>query len=125
MENERQFDSSMGVGEGSKATNGKKGPSVRKSNKPLMEKRRRARINSCLDQLKTLVLQAHKKDDSQYSKLEKADVLEMTVKHLRQLQRDTKSLFITAVKIKPYTLAAHLSKKKPEETERNSEQKCR
>lgn len=32
--------------------------------KPLMEKRRRARINSCLSQLKSLVLQAIKKDVS-------------------------------------------------------------
>lgn len=52
-----------------------------------MEKRRRARINSCLLQLKTLVLEAMRKDSSQYSKLEKADILEMTVKHLRNLQR--------------------------------------
>lgn len=52
-----------------------------------MERKRRARINSCLGQLKTLVLQATRKDTNQYSKLEKADILEMTVKHLRQLQR--------------------------------------
>ncbi|XP_041377745.1 transcription factor HES-1-like [Gigantopelta aegis] len=61
--------------------------SYRKSNKPLMEKRRRARINTCLSQLKTLVLQAMKKDNAQYSKLEKADILELTVKHLRHVQR--------------------------------------
>lgn len=59
----------------------------RKNKKPLMEKRRRARINSCLTQLKSLVLQAIKKDSSQFSKLEKADILELTVKHLRALQR--------------------------------------
>lgn len=52
-----------------------------------MEKKRRARINNCLTQLKSLVLQAMRKDTNQYSKLEKADILEMTVKHLRQLQR--------------------------------------
>nr|AMB73113.1 Hes B [Crepidula fornicata] len=61
--------------------------STRKNKKPLMEKRRRARINSCLSQLKSLVLQAIKKDSSQFSKLEKADILELTVKHLRALQR--------------------------------------
>ncbi|KAL8581840.1 hypothetical protein ACOMHN_010214 [Nucella lapillus] len=61
--------------------------STRKNKKPLMEKRRRARINSCLTQLKSLVLQAIKKDSSQFSKLEKADILELTVKHLRALQR--------------------------------------
>lgn len=80
-----------------------------------MEKRRRARINESLGQLKTLILDALKKDvsggggtgrgargrpaepcrceprlcpqSSRHSKLEKADILEMTVKHLRSLQR--------------------------------------
>ncbi|KAI8488425.1 oxysterol-binding protein hes1 [Branchiostoma belcheri] len=59
----------------------------RKSSKPIMEKRRRARINDSLNQLKTLILDALKKDSSRHSKLEKADILEMTVKHLRNLQR--------------------------------------
>ncbi|XP_050819907.1 transcription factor HES-1 isoform X1 [Gopherus flavomarginatus] len=57
------------------------------SSKPIMEKRRRARINESLSQLKTLILDALKKDSSRHSKLEKADILEMTVKHLRNLQR--------------------------------------
>lgn len=34
------------------------------ASKPLMEKRRRERINNCLDQLKTLILEATKKDVS-------------------------------------------------------------
>ncbi|XP_076870880.1 hairy-related 6 [Brachyhypopomus gauderio] len=59
----------------------------RKSSKPIMEKRRRARINESLGQLKTLILDALKKDSSRHSKLEKADILEMTVKHLRNMQR--------------------------------------
>ncbi|KAA8587760.1 hypothetical protein FQN60_016622, partial [Etheostoma spectabile] len=59
----------------------------RKSSKPIMEKRRRARINESLGQLKTLILDALKQDSSRHSKLEKADILEMTVKHLRNLQR--------------------------------------
>uniref|UniRef100_A0A8C8VK41 Hes family bHLH transcription factor 1 n=1 Tax=Pelusios castaneus TaxID=367368 RepID=A0A8C8VK41_9SAUR len=59
----------------------------RKSSKPIMEKRRRARINESLSQLKALILDALKKDSSRHSKLEKADILEMTVKHLRSLQR--------------------------------------
>ncbi|XP_030220808.1 hairy-related 6 [Gadus morhua] len=59
----------------------------RKSSKPIMEKRRRARINESLGHLKTLILDALKKDSSRHSKLEKADILEMTVKHLRGLQR--------------------------------------
>jgi len=58
----------------------------RKSSKPMMEKRRRARINQSLSELKALILEAMKKDTSCYSKLEKADILEMTVKHLRTLR---------------------------------------
>lgn len=34
------------------------------SNKPIMEKRRRARINNCLNELKALILDATKKDVS-------------------------------------------------------------
>lgn len=37
---------------------------VVQSNKPIMEKRRRARINNCLNELKTLILDAMKKDVS-------------------------------------------------------------
>ncbi|CAL4096078.1 unnamed protein product, partial [Meganyctiphanes norvegica] len=60
---------------------------IRKSQKPLMERKRRQRINRCLVELKSLVLEATKKEPSRYSKLEKADVLEMTVKHLRSMYR--------------------------------------
>ncbi|KAG7175649.1 protein hairy-like [Homarus americanus] len=59
----------------------------RKSNKPLMEKKRRQRINRCLNDLKTLVLEGSKKDPSKYSRLEKADILEMTVRHVQALHR--------------------------------------
>ncbi|XP_063698442.1 protein hairy-like [Culicoides brevitarsis] len=62
---------------------------ARRSNKPIMEKRRRARINNCLNELKTLILDAMKKDPARHSKLEKADILEMTVKHLQNLQRQS------------------------------------
>ncbi|XP_044755265.1 protein hairy [Coccinella septempunctata] len=64
----------------------KKASDNRRSNKPIMEKRRRARINNCLNELKTLILDAMKKDPARHSKLEKADILEMTVKHLQNLQ---------------------------------------
>ncbi|XP_059572337.1 transcription factor HES-2 isoform X2 [Alligator mississippiensis] len=57
----------------------------RKTLKPLMEKRRRARINESLNQLKTLILPLVGKDSSRYSKLEKADILEMTVRFLQEL----------------------------------------
>ncbi|KAL3270229.1 hypothetical protein HHI36_009285 [Cryptolaemus montrouzieri] len=52
-----------------------------------MEKRRRARINQCLNEIKSLVLEAMNKDPSRHSKLEKADILEMAVKHLQSIQR--------------------------------------
>lgn len=59
----------------------------RKSSKPVMEKRRRARINESLAQLKTIMLDALRKASSRHSKLEKADILEMTVRHLQNLRR--------------------------------------
>lgn len=59
---------------------------ARRSTKPIMEKRRRARINNSLAELKNLILDALKKDNARHSKLEKADILEMTVKHLQNLQ---------------------------------------
>uniref|UniRef100_A0A2H8TV71 Protein hairy n=1 Tax=Melanaphis sacchari TaxID=742174 RepID=A0A2H8TV71_9HEMI len=64
----------------------------RRSNKPIMEKKRRARINNCLNELKTLILDATKKDPARHSKLEKADILEMTVKHLESMQRHNVAL---------------------------------
>ncbi|XP_034446354.1 hairy-related 3 [Hippoglossus hippoglossus] len=57
-----------------------------KVSKPLMEKKRRARINKCLDQLK-LLLESFYSSNIRKRKLEKADILELTVKHLRNLQR--------------------------------------
>ncbi|XP_059997798.1 transcription factor HES-4 [Lagenorhynchus albirostris] len=59
----------------------------RKSSKPVMEKRRRARINESLAQLQSLLLDALRKESSRRSKLEKADILELTVKHLQSLRR--------------------------------------
>nr|XP_008160707.1 transcription factor HES-2-like [Chrysemys picta bellii] len=58
---------------------------LRKTLKPLMEKCRRARINESLNQLKTLILPLIGKDSSRYSKLEKADILEMTVQFLKEI----------------------------------------
>ncbi|KAK8779367.1 hypothetical protein V5799_019293 [Amblyomma americanum] len=60
---------------------------IRRATKPIMEKRRRARINQCLTELKALILDALNKDPSRHSKLEKADILEMTVRHLQNVQR--------------------------------------
>merc|ERR1712061_173915 len=58
----------------------------RKVMKPLLERKRRARINKCLDELKDLMMHALQTEEENISKLEKADVLELTVKHLRKLK---------------------------------------
>lgn len=48
-------------------------------------------MNKSLNELKAIMLEVVKKDGCQYSKLEKADILEMTVKHLHQLRRSPQS----------------------------------
>ena len=63
----------------------------RATSKPLMEKRRRERINKSLSELKNILLEALKRDQSSCSKLEKADILEMTVKYLNQTKMMTGS----------------------------------
>ncbi|KPI95700.1 Protein deadpan [Papilio xuthus] len=69
---------------------------LRKTNKPIMEKKRRARINHCLNELKDLLTDSMDKDPARHSKLEKADILEMTVKHLQRLQRQQLAAAIAA-----------------------------
>ena len=54
--------------------------------KPLLERKRRARINSSLDELKELMEYLGAGDGQRMQRLEKADVLEVTVKHLRHLK---------------------------------------
>ncbi|KAK4876141.1 hypothetical protein RN001_012563 [Aquatica leii] len=64
-----------------------------KIRKPLMEKKRRARINDSLETLKQILLDskttlkesAQKKNGQRTAKLEKADILEMTVRYLQHL----------------------------------------
>ena len=55
--------------------------------KPLLERKRRARINKCLDDLKDLMVSAKQSEGESITKLEKADVLELTVIHLKKLKR--------------------------------------
>uniref|UniRef100_A0A8C1LH59 Hairy-related 3 n=1 Tax=Cyprinus carpio TaxID=7962 RepID=A0A8C1LH59_CYPCA len=59
--------------------------------KPLMEKKRRARINKCLNQLKSL-LESVCSNNIRKRKLEKADILELTVKHLMHLQNTKRGI---------------------------------
>ena len=58
----------------------------RKVMKPLLERKRRARINSCLEELKDLMEATGCKSGEGMQRLEKADVLEVTVRHLRDLK---------------------------------------
>lgn len=81
----------------------------RKVMKPLLERKRRARINRCLEELKQLIMQlVHLvstaqgtiidtivitactllQDEETLSKLEKADILELTVHHLHRQRRE-------------------------------------
>lgn len=59
----------------------------RKVMKPMLERKRRARINRCLDELKELMVTALQNEGENVSKLEKADILELTVRHLHGLKR--------------------------------------
>ena len=56
--------------------------------KPIMEKRRRARINKCLEELKVLVPDLTESG----SRVDKADVLEMTVEHLTRMKNKRRNL---------------------------------
>ncbi|KAJ0176452.1 hypothetical protein K1T71_007631 [Dendrolimus kikuchii] len=84
------------TGFGSESTQGLSKAELRKTNKPIMEKKRRARINHCLNELKELLLDTSDKDPTRHSKLEKADILELTVKHLQTLQRQQLAAAIAA-----------------------------
>ncbi|CAO1312891.1 unnamed protein product [Diamesa tonsa] len=64
----------------------------RKIMKPMLERKRRARINRCLDELKELITGALQNTDGEenITKLEKADILELTVRHFHNLKRQNK-----------------------------------
>ncbi|KAH8404253.1 hypothetical protein KR215_002359, partial [Drosophila sulfurigaster] len=57
----------------------------RKVMKPLLERKRRARINKCLDDLKDLMAECVAQTGD--AKFEKADILEVTVQYLRNLKQ--------------------------------------
>lgn len=73
-------------------------PAARRSNgkqrnyrKMMIEKRRRDRINNSLNELRRLVPAAFEKQGS--AKLEKAEILQLTVDHLKQLHAKGESFF--------------------------------
>ncbi|XP_046333673.2 transcription factor HES-1-like [Haliotis rufescens] len=59
----------------------------RKGRKLLAEKRRRARINQCMSEIKGIVCGAEQKNDPNYEKMEKAEILETTVDYLRNVRK--------------------------------------
>lgn len=60
----------------------------KKVRKPMMEKKRRARINDSLERLKEILLHntAAVTHGQKPTKLEKADILEMTIRYIQSLQ---------------------------------------
>ena len=64
----------------------------KKITKPLLERKRRARINKCLDELKDIMTVALQAEGENVSKLEKADILELTVRHLHKLNQNRRLL---------------------------------
>jgi hypothetical protein len=78
----------------------------RKFAKTCVEKKRRDRINRCLDELKDLMSQAD--DKAKYQKMEKAEILEMAVnymKTMRSKQSDQSSSTTTTNNAQYYGLA--------------------
>ncbi|EDW66991.1 enhancer of split mdelta protein [Drosophila virilis] len=59
----------------------------RKVTKPLLERKRRARMNLYLDELKDLIVDTMDAQGEQVNKLEKADILELTVNYLKTQQQ--------------------------------------
>uniref|UniRef100_A0A1A9X2N9 BHLH domain-containing protein n=1 Tax=Glossina brevipalpis TaxID=37001 RepID=A0A1A9X2N9_9MUSC len=66
----------------------------RKVMKPMLERKRRARINKCLDELKDIMVECLTQEGEHITRLEKADILELTVEHMKKL-RAQKQLRLT------------------------------
>ncbi|CAF1524847.1 unnamed protein product, partial [Didymodactylos carnosus] len=78
----------------------------RKNTKPIMEKRRRERINRSLEELKNLILDSASSGNVRSHKLEKADILEMTVKHLKLVH---KQKLVAAAAVDPSIISKYRS----------------
>ncbi|XP_057573389.1 transcription factor HES-3 [Hippopotamus amphibius kiboko] len=82
----------MGTEPETQGSSGSPASNFRKISKPLMEKKRRARINVSLEQLKSL-LEKHYSHQIRKRKLEKADILELSVKYMKSLQNSVQGLW--------------------------------
>ncbi|KAM7235053.1 hypothetical protein CapIbe_013873 [Capra ibex] len=91
----------MGTQPETQGSSGSPTGNFRKVSKPLMEKKRRARINVSLEQLKSL-LEKHYSHQIRKRKLEKADILELSVKYMKSLQNSVYiSLFLLHLPYSP------------------------
>ncbi|BFZ23535.1 hypothetical protein BsWGS_26574 [Bradybaena similaris] len=63
-------------------------PTHRKGRKLLAEKKRRARINNCLMQIRQLVCEEQDEQDTDIDKMEKAEILEKTLEVLTRLRHE-------------------------------------
>ncbi|XP_059167363.1 transcription factor HES-4-A-like [Physella acuta] len=63
-------------------------PTHRKGKKLLAEKKRRARINNCLMQIRDIVCEGDEEKDTDLDKMEKAEILEKTLEVLTRLRHD-------------------------------------
>ncbi|EDW85067.1 uncharacterized protein Dwil_GK12809 [Drosophila willistoni] len=72
----------------------------RKVMKPMLERKRRARINKCLDELKDIMVECLTQEGEHITRLEKADILELTVEHMKKL-RAQKQLKLGSVTAAP------------------------
>jgi len=73
--------------------------------KTCVEKKRRDRINRCLEELKDLMSQADEK--AKYQKLEKAEILEMAVQYMKSLKQNSDCSQNTTLATQTYYTAAY------------------
>ncbi|XP_052797954.1 transcription factor HES-1-like [Mya arenaria] len=72
---------------------------LRKVRKPLGERQRRERMNASIDRLKLLIVDTIRQQVSRMTRVDKADILELTVFHLTRLQHQQRAVRVaTAVK---------------------------
>ncbi|XP_052818489.1 transcription factor HES-1-B-like [Mya arenaria] len=67
---------------------------LRKVRKPLVERQRRERMNASIDRLKLLIADTIREQVSSMTRVDKADILELTVFHLTRLQQRQRGLRI-------------------------------
>ncbi|XP_022788818.1 transcription factor HES-4-like [Stylophora pistillata] len=59
--------------------------------KPEMERKRRQRINNCLSQIKRMIPEARELEIKKGCRLEKAEILEITVKFIQKVQNEKRA----------------------------------